>query len=171
MNGLYFYTLLIVVPLIFSNSVHMLIVKKGIFSFLEKPLWIWGFGENKTARGFLVLPVLNGIFSLLCFWSLHLNLTMGFLLGILLGLAYLVFELPNSFLKRRLGIGAGEYAQKTPWFFLLLDKLDSAIGVVLVAYLLLPLSLEMALQLLLVAFVAHLFFSFVLVLIRIKKTV
>ncbi|MDR1798180.1 MAG: CDP-archaeol synthase [Clostridiales Family XIII bacterium] len=57
----------------------------------------------------------------------------GILVGLLLGLAYAVFELPNSFLKRRFGVGASESAAKPVprALFFLLDQTDSVIGCLL----------------------------------------
>ncbi len=170
MNELLMHTLIVVAPLIVSNTLHMLVVKKGYFTFLEKPLWIWGFGENKTWRGFIILPLLNGFLTWLILSLISTFHTNGFLLGLILGLAYLVFELPNSFLKRRLGIVAGEASQKRKWLFTTIDKLDSSIGVVLVYFLLDMIKFPMAIYLFLIALSAHFLFSYILVLIRIKKS-
>lgn len=59
--------------------------------------------------------------------GLSFNLFMGFLLGT----AYVLFELPNSFIKRRLVIPSGKRAQgHLKWLFLCLDHVDSVIGCV-----------------------------------------
>jgi hypothetical protein len=56
----------------------------------------------------------------------------AFALGMLLGLGYLLAELPNSYLKRRLGIPAGRPSPRYRAAFALLDQADSALGFALV---------------------------------------
>ena len=108
------------------------------------------FGDNKTWKGFLGYLILNMIFSLL--WGSvcyvggfeHLNFfyvnhdntaCFNLLIGMLLGMGYALFELPNSFIKRRLDIKPG----KSPsgfWkvFFVFLDQADSVFGCALVVW-------------------------------------
>lgn len=56
-----------------------------------------------------------------------------FAIGAAIGLAYMVFELPNSFMKRRLGVGAGKsVSEKNPRLrrlLMLIDYADSPLGV------------------------------------------
>lgn len=52
--------------------------------------------------------------------------------GAAYGLFYMVFELPNSWIKRRLGIAPGEQSLRYKWIFTLMDKTDSALGVSLI---------------------------------------
>ncbi len=61
--------------------------------------------------------------------------------GAISGLAFMLAELPNSFLKRRLGVPPGHPASG-PWLrpaCFLVDRLDSGLGVMLVLDLMLPL--------------------------------
>src|SRR5690606_27440044 len=53
-------------------------------------------------------------------------------LGLALGLAYVAFELPNSYMKRRLGIAPGKLPERNRFVFALVDQSDSAIGCMLV---------------------------------------
>ena len=53
--------------------------------------------------------------------------------GIIIGLAYVLAELPNSFVKRRLGAAPGELPEKNARIFMLADQLDSGI-LCLIAY-------------------------------------
>ena len=62
-------------------------------------------------------------------------------LALLLGFGYCLAELPNSFLKRRLGIQEGKTSDKGKWFFVILDQADSAFGCILAYSLIIPLSL------------------------------
>ena len=50
------------------------------------------------------------------------------LLGAMLGLGYCAGELPNSFVKRRLGIPAGGSAERLPWLQYAVDQADSVVG-------------------------------------------
>lgn len=64
----------------------------------------------------------------------------AWLLGLLLGLGYCLAELPNSFIKRRLGVKEGQTSDRFKWFFVVLDQADSAFGCMLAYRILLPIS-------------------------------
>ena len=101
------------VPLICSNILHMILVKKNKLQAIAIPISIKLFGPNKTWRGFIMVIFINS-----CFQSLLNNImsmqdgmtAIG--TGAALGLIYMLFELPNSWVKRQLGIQAGEKAKK-----------------------------------------------------------
>lgn len=118
----------------------------------------------------VLVPIINGVFFL-GFNIIYPIFKSGqaFLIGCILGLAYMISELPNSFLKRRLGIGSGQKAQKHAWLFMLLDKSDSALGVSLVSKFLFELTWVEAIQLFFMAVGIHVFFSWLLVQIKVKK--
>jgi CDP-2,3-bis-(O-geranylgeranyl)-sn-glycerol synthase len=64
------------------------------------------------------------------------------LLGFACGLAFMLAELPNSFLKRQFDVLPGGLPSQ-PWlrpFCFLLDRVDSTLGVLLVVSLVLPVS-------------------------------
>jgi CDP-2,3-bis-(O-geranylgeranyl)-sn-glycerol synthase len=102
------------------------------------------FGDNKTFRGFLVMVPATGLaFGLLA--SAMTALPSGMnglwaltppeyaLLGAWGALGFMAGELPNSFVKRRLGIPPGEAAQgcvSGPLFFVI-DRIDSIVGLML----------------------------------------
>ena len=156
--------------MIVSNIIHMLLVKKNTFSRLAIPVSPDLFGQNKTWRGLLVLPILNGVL----FWTVNFMLPMfshaqAILIGALLGLVYMLFELPNSWLKRRLGIKSGREAKKNAFFFKLLDKMDSALGVSLASKFIFQLDWFATLSLFLLAVFIHIFFSGLLVVVNVKK--
>ncbi len=134
------------IPIVIGGVLHMMIVKKDIFAFLKIPVSDSLFGKNKTWRGIVLMPVLTAFGTLLFFTSLgsldstvnllFLQNTNTVMIGVLLGLGYILAELPNSYIKRRLGIHPGESSQQFPSLFIALDQLDSAIGVA-IAYALL----------------------------------
>lgn len=173
-------------PLVFSNVLHMVLVKWDVLSQFNIPVWENGFGKNKSWRGFVIIPLLNALFiwiftsiysiNLHEFISVEMVQNEFFLtvfLGVILGLAYLIFELPNSWIKRKLGIGAGELAQKPfqKWLFMFMDKSDSAIGVVLTYGWLMNLTWYPQLQLLLASIFIHISLAWVLYKIRIKSSI
>ena len=160
----------IFIPMILSNIMHMVLVKRNAFSSLAVPVAAELFGKNKTWRAFAIVPPLNALF----FWMVNTaNPLFGWMealfYGFILGLTYLLFELPNSWLKRRMGIKAGEKAKKNAWLFMLLDKMDSATGVSLLSKILFNLSWPETLKLFIAAVLIHVFFSWLLALIRLKK--
>ena len=138
--------ILLMLPLIFSGSLHMLIVARGWFSITAVPLQLTWFGRNKTWRGILVMLVLT-IPGVMLTQSLEpylpfvaqasLNGHNAILLGLALGLGYVLPELPNSYLKRRLNIQPGERSGRHTVLFSFIDQADSALGCALVYALLL----------------------------------
>jgi CDP-diacylglycerol--serine O-phosphatidyltransferase len=124
------------VPLILSGVLHMVVVKTDAASRLAVPMSRSLFGSHKTWRGFLFVPLATALAT----WALALvepsspvlrvRLDDGstLLLGLVTGLGYVVAELPNSWLKRRLGIAPGQLPSRHAFWFASLDQLDSAIG-------------------------------------------
>ncbi|MCG8313703.1 MAG: CDP-archaeol synthase [Pseudomonadales bacterium] len=134
--------LLASVPVIFGGAIHMVVVRYDLLSFLKIPVLTAFFGQNKTWRGFVVMPVGSALgFLVLNFFIAadNANLTVDFArysfitAGLIIGLAYVLAELPNSFIKRRLGVAPGEVPEKNARLFILADQLDSGI-LCLVAY-------------------------------------
>ena len=112
---------------VIAGIINSIFCKLKVFRFLKKPIdnnkklkdGNRILGDNKTWKGFIGYIVFNIIFSCLFgfIWKLaniedlnyfyinHANtITYNILIGFLLGLFYALFELPNSFIKRRLGI-------------------------------------------------------------------
>ncbi|WP_421753761.1 CDP-archaeol synthase [Croceimicrobium sp.] len=116
-------------PLILANISHMMIVRYGWFKTLEVPLSRALFGDHKTWRGIIFLSLFASMFSLpAAYGSGAIPLNQAGLLGAGLGLSYALAELPNSFIKRKLGIAAGQRSQSFPKLQMLIDKSDSIIG-------------------------------------------
>jgi hypothetical protein len=132
------------VPLIFSGSVHMLIVSKNWLASWAVPISTTHFGVNKTWRGIVVMvfATVPGVYlaeALQVYAEPYLLLDFSgqnlFLLGVALGIGYVIPELPNSYIKRRLQIEPGERAKQHTFLFSFFDQVDSAIGCVLVYWL------------------------------------
>jgi CDP-diacylglycerol--serine O-phosphatidyltransferase len=113
------------------------VVKKNLLPFLAIPVHARLFGAAKTWRGVLCMPLFTAVgFHLVRpFAAADANLLSFTLdqypplaLGTMLGLAYILAELPNSFIKRRMGIPPGQLPTRNRWVFMLADQLDSVIG-------------------------------------------
>jgi CDP-diacylglycerol--serine O-phosphatidyltransferase len=160
----------ILIPMIISNVLHMFIVKKKHFSTLAKPIAPTLFGKNKTWRGFVVVPFLNAFFLLLVNLFLPLfSIGEALKLGFLIGLTYMIMELPNSWIKRQSGIPSGQKASKNAWAFMLMDKMDSSLGVAFGCMAYFNWSWLVTLIFFAIAVGTHVFFSWLLVALKIKK--
>ncbi|MBX2994681.1 MAG: CDP-archaeol synthase [Bdellovibrionaceae bacterium] len=172
--------LLLILPLFISASLHMAIVKWDLLAFAKKPLSQPLFGRNKTWRGFLVMPPLTllGVeiahrLTLLWFadwaWLWPENPVDRWFLGLMLGLAYVLFELPNSWFKRRRGIAEGARAERNAWIFIVIDQGDSALGCALCYALLWPETAPYVPMLVLIGPAVHLFGNYLLFKLKLRK--
>lgn len=152
-------------PAVIAGVLTSIWCKLPILKFMKKPLDGGKclrdkrriFGDNKTVKGFVGYMFLNMICMPL--WGLFCSLTgagafnffyvrndnaliFNLLVGLLVGFAYALFELPNSFLKRRLDITPGKTI-KGPLrvFFIFLDQADSLFGCCLVVYFFCPMPI------------------------------
>lgn len=169
MDELVRHIIVVIVPLVVANSLHMVVVKRNLMGFTNESIWIWGFGRNKTWRGFLFVPTVNALIVAAIGLIVPTGAETPALLGFILGLAYMISELPNSFLKRRLGLPPGETHGRFGLAFSIIDKTDSAIGVVLAYVLLGHATWQTGLWLLLIASLTHVAVSLLLVALRIKS--
>ena len=130
LTALYF-----IFPVIIGGSLHMVAVKKDWLPFLKIPINKRLFGKNKTIRGFVLMPLftilgallVNGVPNKFCLTCDLTNTHFAFIGGVL-GFAYVLSELPNSYIKRRLGVPPGGSPTTHAWLFFLADQLDSALG-------------------------------------------
>jgi len=143
-------------PVILAGIFNMIFVKTSTYKKNAYPIdlgknFIDGkriLGDNKTYIGFISM-IFFGIISQ-CIWGSicttpfflgrnswyfqHENtLVFNIMTGAIIGTAYVLFELPNSFIKRRLDIPAGKTAKKAKGLlFFIIDQVDSILGVILV---------------------------------------
>lgn len=159
------------VPIIVSNILHMLVVKKDIFSFLKIPIFTSAFGENKTYRGFIFVSFSTAILQLIFNNFLYGKFTKeSFFLGMTIGFIFMFSELFNSFFKRRLGISAGGKSKKYSWFFTILDKTDSPFGLCLFFVFYKNLPSIYFWVFFIIAFLSHLSISQILYQLKVKKS-
>ncbi len=129
-------------PVILGGIGNMLFVKTVFYKKHRKP--IDGgkniFGNNKTWIGAFSMIIQVTIFQILVSYTPLTKynfiyernencLPFNLMIGLLLGTAYILFELPNSFIKRRLKIAPGETKN---WGSYLGDQIDSIIGVTVI---------------------------------------
>jgi CDP-diglyceride synthetase len=143
------------------------------------------FGENKTWKGLIGYIIFHVLFSVLwgfcCtneklsslnfFYQEHDNtIQYNVIIGVLLGLGYALFELPNSFLKRRLNISPGKTSLGfEKFFFIFFDQADSIFGVALVVWFFYPLGLPLYLLYVLVGALTHLLINRMLYFVKLRK--
>lgn len=165
---------LFIIPGIIGNMAHMIIVKKDLFSMLARPVSTDWFGKNKTFRGFVFLPLSIGT---ICFIEsifigpFSSSILSDFGIGAGLGLAYMLAELPNSFIKRRLGIAPGETGKNTGIFQLIIDKSDSLLGACIFYFFAMKTSIHDIIFLFIVSFLLHISISSLLVIFKLKKSI
>ncbi len=132
-----FIALWLTIPIVVGGVAHMFFVTHNWLPALKTPINTRLFGENKTWRGVVVMPLVTipGAWLLLQLLScmpdsLELALqNISFVwLGLLLGLGYVIMELPNSLMKRQMGIAAGETPVRSKYLFIMIDQWDSALG-------------------------------------------
>ena len=134
------------IPVVIGGVLHMFAVTYNWLPALKKPIQQRLFGANKTWRGMLLVPLFTAL-GAACLWPAEQALGESalfadqlLLAGLVAGIGYVLAELPNSWIKRRLGIGAGELPTRYRYFVMAGDQLDSALGVAIAYGLLLNLS-------------------------------
>lgn len=180
--------------LVCAGSSNMVFVKARLFSRLSRPM-DGGvvhrdgkrlFGDNKTWKGFFGMIVLTAVWlaaagwlaskfpaidrlSLIEFDDLSFPYNIWFY-GALWGLAYVLAELPNSFIKRRVNIPPGKNAKGLKGFmFLVMDQVDSVIGCVLVLPLFAHITWLDGIVLVALGSAAHYFANLLLFAVRLKN--
>lgn len=179
-------------PAIFAAMANMVWVKLPWAQSLNRPLdggLVLAdhrrlFGDNKTWKGLIGLVVLGALLGAV--WGLLIHGTaleqhnLFFLnhpqpgiywtTGALQGLAYGLFELPNSFLKRRVGIVPGAQ-HEGPWkvLFILIDQIDSVFGCALLVLLFAPVGWKFVLVAVAVGAVTHLVLNLLLYMLKLRR--
>ena len=140
-------------PLALSGCVHLLVLKHDWLAGLRRAPLDFGatwrgsriFGANKTWRGAFILIGCTAAFAALLApinehwlrWPILVPFAQAHpaAWGALLGGGDIVGELPNSFIKRQLGIAPGASGSAiTGKLFWVVDQLDSLAGMLLVAW-------------------------------------
>lgn len=182
-------------PLIFAGIFNMIFTKTNLYKKNKFPIdfgrnFVDGkrlFGDNKTYIGFVSMIVFCLIFQviwgIICckfefenFNELYLiysnTIHFNILVGLLFGFTYMICELPNSFIKRRINIVPGKTDKGLKGvIFFVIDQIDSLIGVFFVLMLLNGMSFSRYLLYLLVGAVTHILINLLLYGLRIRRNV
>ena len=181
------------VPTIFAGILNMVWCKLRVLKFAAKPIdggknFVDGrriFGDSKSWNGLIGYLLFNTIFAVIwgfvCsaagiedlnfFYVNHENtIVFNLLVGVLLGLGYALFELPNSFLKRRLNIDQSkEISGFTKVFFIFLDQADSVFGVAAVVWIFYGLGILLYILYVLVGAATHIVLNMMLYFMHLRK--
>lgn len=173
-------------PVTFAAAIHIAVIRYDLLAGLKIPIdfgrSVRGrriFGDNKTWRGALVMVTASSAAmamqrhmrspGLELFDYGRANL---WLYGALLGLGFVLAELPNSFLKRRYGVMPGRQAEGAKyWFFTLLDQVDSVIGCMLALMVVCPLPWTLVVTALVLCSLVHVAFNVAFVWLGLKERV
>ena len=137
----------LITPVLIAGIGQVVILKTGQLPQLAVPIdfgmQLRGkamFGPRKTWRGVIVMTTLSALTArvqamaarrippLRAFCPLDYRRINPWLLGSTLGLGYCIAELPNSFVKRRLGILPAHTSRRLGWLQYLIDQSDSVVG-------------------------------------------
>ena len=145
------------------------------------------FGDSKSVLGFVLMTILAGILEV--FWGVLLQglgqnkrsllylyfenrPAFNFPIGMLFGFLYMLFELPNSFIKRRLSVSAAEQGdgrRGLKLFFFILDQIDSMFGIMLYLGILVHLTPAQILYAIFLGGLTHVLVNCLLILFRVRK--
>lgn len=130
--------LLLVFAITLACSAHMYFVTHDYLAQCKIPINSALFGRNKTWRSFIFLPLLTALCMLIILpFRQLITIPFGqgilplFFFGLLCGIFYLLGELPNSFVKRRLKISEGTLPSKHRFWWILADQFDSLFAIVI----------------------------------------
>lgn len=137
----------LILPVILGGLAHVAILKTNFLGPLAVPIdggarWRGRpvFGSNKTWRGIAVMTGFTALASAMLdalarrnrwegAWEVrHSARVNTWVSGAVCGLAYCLAELPNSFIKRRLGISPGAHAIRRGRLQYVVDQADSVAG-------------------------------------------
>ena len=184
----------LVLPVIVGGILNMVFVKAPFLDNLKTPMDNGRIlrdgkrllGDNKTWKGFWGMIILTSL-SMLLFqtlaigfdWANELSLFPfrnwffpidGLLYGAIWGFAYVLAELPNSYIKRRIDIAPGTNSTGFKGkLFLLIDQADSVIGCVLFMPLFFTPTFIDAIAVIVIATALHLMINFLLYLVGLKN--
>lgn len=134
-------------PVLIAGLVHVAVITLDLAPWLARPIdagrrWRGAplLGQNKTWRGFVVMPAATAITiaaqqalasrsrRLAALVPLRRGAPPAWIAGAICGAAYVVAELPNSFVKRRLGLAPGASLPRAGAAQYVVDQLDSVIA-------------------------------------------
>jgi CDP-diglyceride synthetase len=134
-------------PVLVAGLGQVMVLKTGLLPGLAAPLDLglrWRgkelLGPRKTWRGVIIMTTLSALVArvqaeaarrsprLRPYSPFDYERVSPWLLGVALGLGYCLAELPNSFIKRRLGIAPAGTSERWAWLQYIVDQSDSVAG-------------------------------------------
>ncbi len=176
--------LIISIPGILAASAHMVVVSLNWFSSLNYPIDHYKtyrgrriFGDNKTYRGILIMIVFSIFFCYFQRWLLlgvfdnrpslfQYESYSPLFYGILYGLGYTLFELPNSFIKRQRDIVPGK---RGSGIHVIIDQADSVAGCLILLYPFSNFSIKFLIVSILLFTFVHMLINYLLFLMKLRK--
>lgn len=183
-------------PVIIGGILNMVIVKQKWFKDRALPIdfysnWKDGkriFGNNKTYLGIFTM-ILSCILTYIIWGIICKNISImqelnetylikennignNIVFGALMGIAYMICELPNSFIKRRIDIPDGKTVDGLKGtIFFVVDQLDSMFGVILVLYAVSKITLIQYISYVLLGGITHIAVNLLLYKLKIRRNV
>lgn len=183
-------------PVILAGIFNMIFTKTKLYSKYRRP--IDGgrrlkdkeeiFGKNKTWIGFFSMILFGAVSQVI--WGylckninflvgrnyIYLNTQNSFLnniiIGLCLGFAYVICELPNSFVKRRLKIEPGKTNKGfIGKLFFIIDQIDSIIGVTLVLSIWYHMPMYQFFLFIFLGGITHIIVNLILYVVKIRKNI
>ena len=186
---------LTILPLSVSGICNMLFTKTQFYQKHKQPIdngknYKDGkriFGDNKTWIGFFSMIIISVIIHILigvCIDILHLkhmsdlyllfNNTIMYnaAIGALSGFLYMIAELPNSFIKRRLDIASGKTDKGLKGvIFFIVDQVDSLIGITILLYIVSDIRIGKAVQYVILGALTHIGINLMLYTLKIRRNI
>ena len=182
-------------PLILGGILNMIFTKTSVYKKFKSPidnglLLSDGkrlFGDNKTWIGFCSMVILcivsQIVWGFMCkigslnnlndLYKVYDNtVVFNCLSGFLIGFVYMVCELPNSFVKRRLNIDSGKTDKGLKGsIFFVIDQIDSLLGVFALFCLFTENGLEVFFSYLFVGALTHIVINLVLYSLKVRRNI
>lgn len=182
-------------PVIIAGVINMIFTKTSVYKKYRYP--IDGgkklrddkrlFGDNKTWIGFFSMIIFTSLAQAIWGYICNFNLFFGknylynyventllnnFFIGALFGLAYVLCELPNSYIKRRIDIAPGKTVSGLKGIICyLFDQIDSIIGVTLVLCIWCEMTLSQFLLYIFLGGITHIVINLILYGLKIRKNI
>ena len=183
-------------PVVIAGAANMVFTKTQLYRSHNSPIdggksFSDGkriFGDNKTWAGFFGMTAATALAQILwgmlsaaseaigsrneLYLSFDNTLLFNAAAGALFGLAYVLFELPNSFIKRRLDIQPGKTDRglKGAVFFVI-DQIDSLFGVVLILAFFSGLTFPQYIQYIILGAFTHIALNALLFTLKIRRNI
>ncbi len=186
----------LMLPLILAGTTNMIFIKTPYFNFLKRPIDLniilsdgqRLFGNNKSWKFFIGMIVFTSFWfflfyilaitfpwaarlSLIPFYKFH-SIFSIFIFGAVWGFSYVLFELPNSFFKRRLRIAPGEHGKGAlGLLFIFIDQADSVIGCSLAMLIFYIPGMTIFLLFIIIGIIVHFLMNILLFIIGVRKKI